>query len=67
MARQYLIPGSVYLNETGESGYLIPGGGFIQDTSAPLPYTISGVVGAVFGGLTAPVLRIYRGMVEFFK
>lgn len=31
MARQYLIPGGHYINETGNNEYLLPGGGYINE------------------------------------
>jgi hypothetical protein len=36
-ARQYLIPGGPYANETGTRQYLIPGGQYLDESSSSLP------------------------------
>jgi hypothetical protein len=37
MARQFLIPGSVYMNETAAKEYNVPGVAYLNDTTAEAP------------------------------
>lgn len=41
MARQYLIPGWGYINETTTKDYLIPGWGYINESQIPSPVNLT--------------------------